>query len=48
LPTQSELRNALDAAGFPDATIELRRRQVQDGDITREAIDVIVLATKPE
>lgn len=47
LPTRKELRTAMMKAGMPDATVELRQRQVADGEETREAIDVVVLGTKP-
>ena len=47
LPTRDELRQALDQAGLPSSTIELRKRSVHDGDVLREAFDVVAIATKP-
>jgi SAM-dependent methyltransferase len=47
LPTQGELRAALDAAGLPGATIELRNREVAVEGGTRIAIDVVAHAIKP-
>ena len=47
LPTQEELRTALDASGFPGATIELRNREVAVEGGTRIAIDVVAHAIKP-
>ncbi|MCU1514795.1 MAG: methyltransferase [Microbacteriaceae bacterium] len=42
LPTQAELRHALDAAGLPTATIALRERRVTAG----TAIEMVAVATK--
>lgn len=47
LPTQADLRSALDAAGLPGASIELRHRELAVEGGTRIAIDVIAKATKP-
>lgn len=47
LPTQMELRQALAHAGLPAASVELRKRRVQDGAVVHEAIDIIAIAIKP-
>ena len=46
LPTQDELRQALTNENLADFKVELKVREVSDGEITRQAIDVIAIGTK--
>lgn len=46
LPTQEELRQACTQAGLSSISIELRSRFVQTVDALREAIDVVVIASR--
>lgn len=48
LPTQEELRSAFSDANLVVSHAGLRRRAVQVGGETREAVDVVVMARAPE